>query len=77
MKKITEHDKAIRLLEGGIVKIGDNWFRLKRFTDDYDGITCQDCELDSICRQEHTDVCAECEAISNQDCCLELASKGR
>ena len=88
MKKMTEHDKAIRLLEGGIVEIEANWFRLKRFPNDYDGNPCEECELDSICRQEHTDICVECrlehldicvecEAISNQRCCLQLASESR
>jgi hypothetical protein len=77
MKKITEHDKAIRLLEGGIVEIDANWFRLKRFPDDYDGNPCEECTLDSICRLEHTDVCAECEAISNVRCCLQLAHESR
>ena len=77
MKKITEHDKAIRLLEGGIVEIAGNWFRVKRLSDDYDGNPCEECSLDSICRLEHTDVCAECETISNQRCMLELANKGR
>lgn len=77
MKKITEHDKAIRLLEGGIVEIDANWFRLKRFPDDYDGIPCEECTLDSICRMEHTDICAECEARSNVRCCLQLAHESR
>ena len=77
MKKMTVHDKAIRLLEGGIVKIDANWFRLKRLPDDYDDITCYECSLDSICREEHEHICGECEAISNQRCMLELASIGR
>ena len=77
MKKTTEHDKAIRLLEGGIVEIETNWFRVKRFPDDYDGNPCEECWLDSICRLEHTYVCAECEAISNQRCCLQLANESR
>lgn len=77
MKKMTVHDKAIRLLEGGIVQIEGKRFRVKRFPDYYDGITCFDCSLQSICRQEHLNICAECEAISNRDCCLEIANKGR
>ena len=38
---------------------------------------CFECSLDSICRKEHEDICAECEAISNQRCCLQLASESR
>lgn len=74
---MTVHDKAIRLLEGGIVQIEGNRFQVKRFPNNYDGITCNECSLDYICRQEHMDICAECEAISNRDCCLELANKER
>lgn len=73
--KMTVHDKAIRLLEGGIVEIDGDWFRLIRFPDYYDGITCMECDLDSICREEHEDICAECEAISGKECCLRLAQK--
>lgn len=71
------HDDAIRLLEGGVVKIDGNWFRVKKFTADYDDNTCMECDLDSLCGMHHTDICAECEVISKRKCCLELALKGR
>ena len=74
---MTVHDKAIRLLEGGVVNIDGNWFRLKKFPDWYDDNPCVECELDSICRMEHTDVCGECEAISHRKCCLHLVGTGR
>lgn len=70
---MTAHDKAIRLLEGGIVEIDSNWFRLVRLPDSYDDIPCMECSLDSICRMEHVDVCGECEAISHRKCYLQLA----
>lgn len=71
----TIHDKAIRLAEGGIVDIDSNWFRLIRYPEDYDGDSCMECDLDSICRMEHTDVCRECEAILHRKCNLELANR--
>lgn len=74
---MTVHDKAIRLCEGGIVEIEGNWFRLIRFPDYFDDNPCMECELDSICRLEHTDICGECEAISGRRCCLQLVNKGR
>lgn len=74
---MTVHDKAIRLLEGGVVNIDGNWFRVRKFPDCYDGTPCEECDLDSICRMEHTDVCGECEAISHRRCCLQLAGTGR
>lgn len=70
---MSVHDKAIRLLEGGIVEIEGDWFKLMRFPDYYDGNPCMECNLDSICRMEHTDICGECEAISKRRCCLRLA----
>lgn len=74
---MTVHDKAIRLLEGGIVEIDGNWFRLRQFPEDYDDIPCEECDLDSICQMEHTDVCAECEVITKIRCCLQLASDNK
>ena len=71
---MTNHDKAIRLLEGGVVEIDGNWFRVRKFSKEYDDNPCMVCELDSICRMEHTDVCEECEAISHLRCYLQLAS---
>ena len=77
MKKMTVHDKAIRLLQGDIVQIEGNWFRVKRFPDYYDDNTCKVCELDSMCHWEHTQICEECEIISQHKCILNLVSRGQ
>ena len=69
------HNKAIRLVEGGIVEIDSNWFRLIKFPEEYEGDECMECELDSICRMDHRDVCVECSSITHRACCLQLASK--
>ena len=77
---MTVHDKAIRLLEGGIVEIEGNWFGLIRLSDDlnnYYNSACVECNLDSICREEHKEVCSECDAISGGNCCLQLAHTRR
>ena len=74
---MTIHDKAIRLLEGGVVEIDCNWFRVRQLPDDFDDNPCLECNLDSICGMEHTDVCGECEAISKKRCCLQLASENK
>lgn len=76
MKTMTVHDKAIRLLEGGIVEIDGNWFRLRRLNDE-DGFTpCTMCNLDSACREEHIAICEECDAISGKVCCLQWTYAG-
>lgn len=70
---MTVHDKAIRLLEGGIVEIDGNWFRVRQFPDYYDDTPCMECDLDSICHDMHVFVCSECETILHKRCCLQLA----
>lgn len=72
---MSVHDKAIRLLEGGVVEINSDWFRLLKFSDDIDVEPCSECELDSICREEHREVCSECDSISGLKCFLRLAHK--
>lgn len=71
---MTVHDKAIRLLEGGVVEIDGNWFRVRKLPADYNDSPCVECNLDSICKMNHSDVCEECDAISHKKCYLELAS---
>lgn len=68
------HDKAIRLAEGGVVEIDGNWFRLIRYQENIDVNTCMECDLDSICRKDHIDVCSECEGILHRKCRLKLAT---
>lgn len=75
MEKMTVHDKAIRLLEGGVVEIESDLFSLKRLSDEFDDYPCVACNLDSICKGEHADVCEECDAISGGKCCLQLEHK--
>lgn len=73
----TVHDKAIRLIEGGNVEIDGIWFYLARFPVCFDGNPCMECDLDSICKMEHSDVCETCEAILHRKCCLRLAHTRR
>lgn len=68
------HDKAIRLLEGGVVQIEGNWFRLRQFPEYFNDIPCWECDLDSICKREHMEVCSVCEAISLRRSCLQLVT---
>lgn len=71
------HNKAIKLIEGGIVEIKGNWFKLKKLSDDADDLHCIECELDSICELEHSEVCVECERILHGQCCLRLVSENK
>lgn len=74
---MTVHDKAIRLCEGGIVEIKENWFALIRFPKYFDDISCYECYLDSLCHKEHADICGECEVITQRRCSLRLVTNRR
>lgn len=71
------HNKAIRLLEGGAININGNWFKLKQYPRIDGFCPCNECNLDSICREEHLAVCQECNYISGKKCCLHLVLTGR
>ena len=75
MDNKTIHDKAIRLCEGDIVEIEGNWFRLVRFSEYFDDNACMECELGSICKMWHVNICAKCEIITRKRCCLHLVTK--
>lgn len=72
--KQSIHEKAIRLVEGGIVEVDGHSVKLVK--DPYIFDPCFCCEMDCLC---HTDtemyyVCMECDAITNMDCFLELVT---
>lgn len=56
------HDKAIRLLEGGIVEIDNLNFSIEEV--EGDDIACTECQLDSICSKNIIDVCLETDLIT-------------
>lgn len=66
-KEMSVHDKAIRLLEGGIVDVDGHAVRLSDAMDIYD--PCLECEMDCICHfgNEMHLVCRECDIISGND----------
>lgn len=66
------HEKAIRLIEGGIVEVEGHHFSLKHERYIFD--PCFVCEMDSLCDPEG-DICAiceECDSITREDCYLVL-----
>lgn len=73
MKK-SIHEKAIRLIEGGIVEVDGHSVRLNK--EDSDLLSCELCDMDCLCRQgtEMCDVCVECASIVRGECYLELVT---
>lgn len=65
------HDKAIRLLEGGIVEIDGHFVKASE-VEDVDN-PCELCNMDSACRMNMTDLCGEVESISRKRYLLKFA----
>lgn len=67
----TLHDKAIRLLEGGIVEIDGHFVKAVRVADDES--PCALCNMDSACRMNMLELCGEVECISRKRYLLKFA----
>ena len=72
--KQSIHEKAIRLIEGGIVEVDGHSVSLVVIPDSID--TCYHCEMDCLCHTgtEMCNVCIECVEISKKNCILELVT---
>lgn len=68
--KNSVHEKAIRLVEGGIVEVGGISVILHSEPDIFDPCFC--CDMDSLCHfgTEMHLVCRECDSITKKDCIL-------
>lgn len=70
-KKLTLHQKAIRLLEGGFVDVDGHSVAAKVAPND--DFSCDICEMDSICHAEMSELCNEVSYIKQKDYYLVLA----
>lgn len=70
--KNSIHEKAIRLVEGGIVDVDGHSVQLVKDPDIFNPCYC--CEMDSICHSgtEMCSVCEECDNITQMSCFLVL-----
>lgn len=76
MKKNNEgiHEKAIRLIEGGIVEVSGLCVRMSRVPYEFDA--CDGCDMDCLCHKGNPicDLCEECDSIIKEHCFLILVS---
>lgn len=72
---MSNHAKAVRLCQGGIVEIDGHFVRAERY--DGDDSPCFECEMDSICRMDMVDLCAECDSTTGLKYILKLANTCR
>lgn len=68
--KVNIHEKAIRLVEGGIVNVDGHCVKLGKAPYIFD--PCFVCEMDCLCHSgnEMCAVCEECDSITKMDCYL-------
>lgn len=70
---MSRHDMAVRLCEGGEVFFQGYW--LKAIAVPEPEIPCYLCRMDSICHEEMTDLCAECDAYGRRGYLLYFANE--
>ena len=70
--KNSVHEKAIRLIEGGIVDVDGHSVKLVKDPSIFNPCFC--CKMDSICHSgnEMCSVCEECDNITQMSCFLVL-----
>lgn len=61
-KKMTLHEKAIRLCEGGVVECSGHCVRAKEIPEGFNA--CNECSMDSACDKEMHDLCVECDSLT-------------
>lgn len=69
-KELSIHEKAIRLIEGGVVEISGHFVRAVEVRK---LIPCVVCNMDSACDMEMSDLCSECEMINGKRYILQFA----
>lgn len=69
-KGMSVHEKALRLIEGGIVDC--NGLSVRAIKIPYDDNPCMVCEMDSICNEVMINLCGECDDITHTKHYLKL-----
>lgn len=73
MKKVSLHDKAVRLAEGGYVESNGLIIAAKLYSVEID--ECYECEMDCICDLEKIELCCEVHTLTGKYCTLYLPSE--
>ena len=73
-KHESVHEKAIRLIEGGIVEVSGLCVSMCHSPYIFD--PCFSCDMDCLCHKGNPicELCEECDSITNEDCFLILVS---
>lgn len=73
MKYKNLYETAQLLKAGQVVQLESDFFRAEKFIGDPTDSPCLYCSLDSICRDDITDVCNELDAYGKDKWILKLA----
>ena len=71
--KMSLHDKAVRLCEGGRVRIAGHYVGAKELPNDV--FPCDECKMDCLCHsgEPMCDLCHECDEYTNTPHMLHFA----
>ena len=70
---MSVHEKALQLIEGGIVACNDLPVRAIEVRGN--DISCKYCEMDSFCNMDMVELCARCDMITHTMHYLKLVSR--
>lgn len=73
MKQKELYEKVQLLKAGQVVEISGDWFQAVKVDDADFESCCEQCQLDSICRDDVFDVCCEMETAASHWWYLKLA----
>ena len=73
MKEKELYEKVQLLKAGQVVEIAGDWFQAVRIKEPDEKTCCEQCDLDSICRDDVFDVCCEMETAASHWWMLKLA----
>lgn len=62
-KKMSLHDLAVRLCEGGVIDYGG--YALKAEDVGHEENPCYLCSMDCVCNMAMADLCAECDGVTH------------
>lgn len=77
MKQKELYERALLLKAGQIVEITGDFFRAVKVQGWEKLSCCEQCNLDSICRDDVFDVCCKMESVESHHWMLKLAHKQR
>lgn len=72
-KQLSTFEKAQLLKAGQVVEIQGDYFKAKKLEADPLTSPCVICELDSICKMAHCEICSELDTKAEHYWILELA----